>query len=239
MLLYPAMQDSDDGMDANLVSLLSLKLLLLAFFILLNGISQFEVEKTRAVLESVNAVFNGRFAAIPSTGPEPVVLAPFDYTDGALGDIGQLFRATLPAARVEITARGPALRIELSAGSLFRPGRAELQPGRGLLLGRLASALIREQAAGQPLVVELLHGLPSRGMHVVADAGPRALELLRAGLFAREMTGRGLAPDALSVGVVPNKPGVIQILIRLDKADPPLPAGQAIGWTSPSGRPRP
>ena len=40
--------------------LLSLKLILLAFFILLNSLADFEAGRARAVLASVNQAFNGK-----------------------------------------------------------------------------------------------------------------------------------------------------------------------------------
>ncbi len=46
--------------SSNIVLLLSLMLILLAFFILLNSLSEFEAGKARAVIESVNRAFNGK-----------------------------------------------------------------------------------------------------------------------------------------------------------------------------------
>ena len=50
--------------DPNVVALLSLKLILLGFFILLNALSEYEESRTRMVLESVNEAFNGRVDAL-------------------------------------------------------------------------------------------------------------------------------------------------------------------------------
>lgn len=207
------------GGDGNLVALLSLNLLLLAFFILLNGISQYEEQKTRAVLKSVNIAFSGRLSNLESSPQEPVTLAPISSARRSLEDVGRLVQSMMPAVRLDAASRGPALRLELSSAALFRPGQTELQPGRGLLLDRLARAIMKRYQAGDQLSVEFLHGVPAGSMTRIAAAGPRSLELSRAGLFARLLTQRGLAPDMVSVGIVPGKPRIVQILVRLHQTD--------------------
>ena len=51
---------SATGVEIGLISLLSLKLLLLAFFILLSALSEFETLKVRTALQSVTEAFDGR-----------------------------------------------------------------------------------------------------------------------------------------------------------------------------------
>ncbi len=133
------------GRDPNIVALLSLKLLLLGFFILLNALSQYEEDRTRRVLISVNQAFDGRVDVRESEQDYPSALGPLEREASLLDAVGQLLDALLPAVRTTTSHDGTRLRLELSAGSIFQPGGTALQPGRALLLRRLAGALTAER----------------------------------------------------------------------------------------------
>ena len=53
----------DTRSNSNTTLLLSLNLILLAFFILLNSLADFETDRARAVLASVKQAFNGKSEA--------------------------------------------------------------------------------------------------------------------------------------------------------------------------------
>ena len=56
-----------DPKDPTVLTLLSLKLLLLAFFILLTSLAEFQEDRTRQVLESVSRPSTARFRLIGAT----------------------------------------------------------------------------------------------------------------------------------------------------------------------------
>jgi len=207
--------------DPNIVAMLSLYLLLLAFFILLNTLSKLEEDRTRVVLESVNAAFNGRVESTASVKPYSAALGPLQDAASLMADLSRLFDQTLPAVRTEVAADGLVLRLELTADALFRSGRVDLQVGRGLLLSRLSQALLSERNSALFFEMELLHGVPDKGVRTVAEAGDRSLEVRRMGVLVSELVARELPAERLSVGLVPGRPGVVQIVVRVFQEAPP------------------
>ena len=207
----PLLQLGGKRRDNNIVAMLSLYLLLLAFFILLNTLSKFEEDRTRVVLESVNTAFNGRVQSIKSVKPYSAALGPLEDAVALLGELGRLFNQILPAARTEVAADGPVLRLEMNADALFRPGRTDLQFGRGLLLNRLSKALLNERNSALHIEIEVLHGIPEEGNKTVAGAGARSLEVQRMGVLVRELTARKLPAE---------RPGVVQLVIRVFEQAP-------------------
>lgn len=205
-------------LDPNIVALLSLKLLLLGFFILLNALSHYEEDRARRVLESVNEAFSGRAEARESHAPFPAALGPLEETAAMIGAIGRLFQSRIPAVRSEASVDGNRLRLELSAGSLFRPGTTELQPGRGILLDRFAKALVGNGRSGLDYELEILHGVPAGATPRLAEAGTRGLEVRRTGLLARDLIRRRVPADKLSVGLVPGREGWLQLVVQVFEA---------------------
>lgn len=207
--------DGAAGGDPNMVALLSLKLLLLGFFILLNALSQFEENRTRQVLDSVNEAFNGRVQALRSQSSDPAALAALPEQAKLLGTVDRLFNSFIPATRSETAKDGRRLRLELSAESVFRPGRLDLQPSRGLLLERLAGALTGHGRAGLHYELEVLHGAPAGGGIALAEAGVESLEVRRTSVLVRDLIERGVPAERLSVGIVPGRPGKLRFVVRI------------------------
>jgi hypothetical protein len=203
------------GGDANIVAMLSLKLLLLAFFILLSTISQLEERRTRAVMESVSSTFRGQIPALSSAPRTDSGVAMQQHQARLSQRIEQLFRQTLPLVETARSADGKVLRLSVPADRLFRPGEAALLAQRGTLLRRLARELTGP-AFQAPYAVEVFHGAPRD-----ADAGALRLQVDRAGALVRQLArydvprarlAAGLAPDAAETAVV--------FAIRLPEAEP-------------------
>ena len=180
--------------DGNLIALLSLKLLLLAFFILLNARSSYEAIKVEAVLESVDKAFKGRVAVQENLSAQSAAVGPLADAAYFLDRVGRLFESMLPAVHRENTPRGPMMILELSKNAVFRAGESRLQPGRHLLLDRLAEALAAERSQALNYRVELLHGLGS------AQDVARRLAAERVANLARQLAARGVPEERLSVG---------------------------------------
>ncbi len=78
--------------NGNMVLLLSLNLILLAFFILLNSLADFEADRARAVLASVKQAFSG---TIETGGQQPSYGSPL----GALPEVESAFRRRTTGSR--------------------------------------------------------------------------------------------------------------------------------------------
>ncbi len=200
--------------DPNVVALLSLKLLLLGFFILLNALSEFEEHRTRSVLDSVNEAFDGRIDAPESHAPFAAALGPLEQGRAMMEEVGRLFHALIPAVRSEHAADRGRLQLELPADTLFRPGGIALQPGRDLLLRRLVAALASDGRLGLDFEVELLHGAAADAYDVPAAAPGGTLEMRRLGALVRLLVRLGVPASKLSIGLLPGRPGRARLVLQ-------------------------
>lgn len=202
--------------DANLVPLLSLKLLLLAFFILLNARSNLEALKVDAVLSSVNQAFNGRVVVARNVSTQSAASGPMESTALALNAVGQLFEAMLPAVQRSESSRGPLMSLELSAGTFFSIGEARLYVGRGGVLDRLVETLLL-QGQGYDYEIWFLHARDpmARGLPPLAAA--------RLQVMADALAGRGLPVERLQVGLFDEARDRVRFVIRMT-ARPLLPS---------------
>jgi flagellar motor protein MotB len=216
------------GPNANIVAMLSLKLLLLAFFILLTTISKFEEERSRAVMYSVAVAFAGAVPATEGRAVPDAGIGALDKQASLSEQIRALFRQTLPLVEVETAADGRVLRLEVRAHDLFAMGQSDLRPQRGLLLRRLANALTDPRRGPGLYTVEVLHAVPP-GDGAAATRLPAA----RSGTVVRGLSALGVPGDRLSTGLWPTRgdPGRIAFEITLPMEElPPNPlAGSAEG----------
>lgn len=200
--------------DPNVVALLSLKLILLGFFILLNALSEYEESRTRRVLDSVNEAFKGRVDQPKSYAPVSAGLGPLEESTVMMEDVGRLFHSLIPAVRSEHAADRGRLQLELPAETLFRPGGIALQPGRDLLLRRFAAALTGDGRLGLDFEVELLHGTAADTYVVPSVAAGGTLEMRRLGALVRLLVRLGVPAGKLSVGLLPGRRGKVRLVVQ-------------------------
>lgn len=211
--------------DPNIVALLALNLLLLGFFVLLNALSHFEEDRTRRVLRSVDQAFNGRVEALKSEAAYSAALGPLNGTEAMIDSVGELFTSLIPAVERELSASGTRLRLELPVGSLFRLDSVALQSGRGVLMKRFAEALTRNGRGRLYYEVELLHGIAREATPGLIEAGADSLEVRRTAALVLALAKRGVPSDKLSVGVIPGRPGRVQVVVQVYSS-----AGRALDY---------
>jgi len=216
--------------ESSLVPLLSLKLLLLAFFILLNARSSLEVLKVDAVLSSVNRAFNGQVVVARNVSTQSAASGPMETTAFALTAVGQLFEAMLPAVQRSETPRGPIMSLELAAGSFFLNGEARLHAGRNGILDRLVETL-RVQGQAYNYEIRFLHARDpkSRGLPTLAGARLQTL--------AESLVVRGLPVERLQVGFFDEARERVRFEIRMSPR--PLIATDEDAAASPAKPSRP
>lgn len=188
-------------MQAMLVPLLTVELLLLAFFIVLNAVSNIETTKTRSVLESVRAAFGA--APIEQTQPD------LRSEDEVLADLEQRI-ATLARAVGAVAAETPAdenaLWIDLPLHAFFRPGEDRVSPAQARLVERLA-ALLADTPAGTTYEVVV-----QRGAADAAD-GDGALRARQAGAVAAALRSRIEPRGSVAAGLLPDAAIGIRIAV--------------------------
>lgn len=211
----------EDGTKRTSSLFLSVYLLLLAFFILLNSISTLHEVRAKAVMDSLTSTFA---TLLPSRQ------TPFSSATGTIvgtreffKTVGDIFEAAIPAARIRIAQTGRLMQITLPLDALYLAEKAEIRPAQGALLNRLVAAMSvppRGLRYEMTLLVGSAYG-EGGGLPIGEN-----LAVARAGVMAREMVRRGAAPQTLFVGIEPGDPTVARALFRVVGEED---AGAAVG----------
>lgn len=204
--VYPPPEEPSNKSTVSLF--LSLFLLILAFFILMVSISTFEEVKSNAVMNSLSSTFA---TVLPPSGD------PTDFTakDGDIiagqqfqDQVSDIFSAAMQVAKVEVVQPGETLHASFPVESMFAGDTGDLRPVALPLLDRLVAAL-----SGSPLglkfELEFIVGAPETKDNALPVT--QTLALARTGVFAREMSTRGVPPGHISVGIGPGDPGRVHL----------------------------
>lgn len=192
------MADADSspykGGDSTTV-LLGLYLLLLAFFTMLNAVSQVAEARRQEVIDSVQ----GTFGPPAPASPVPMVVVPIDIDTGALadalqGELEQAIKWALPIAQVEANASGSELKINAPLAAFFEDQDDRVRAASRRFLVRMASAIGEAEASGRIDLEVAVGGLTPRGTDAV-------LAVSRAGSLARALVDAGLAASKLAIGI--------------------------------------
>lgn len=204
----PLSQQRQRRRDPTVFVFLSLYLLLLAFFVLLNAISKKESARAEMAIGSLTSTFRTSVDVSVDQLVASTSAGVFRARAVFFADVKKLFEQTLPIADFEAVQRGTVLRTELSIAEIFRPERAQLHSKSGPLLDGIANS-ISGGVSGIRYEMELLIGT---GPVLPQGAGAhQSMAVRRAGAFARELRARGVPPEAIRVGVMPGDLGQLQL----------------------------
>ncbi|MEQ9491138.1 MAG: hypothetical protein RIM72_19330 [Alphaproteobacteria bacterium] len=120
---------------------LSLFLLLLAFFILLNALSTLEEVRSRAVLSSVASTF--KTDVLPDTTAEILIstLGPVPQPEDVTEELERLWVTAVPVAKIETLKPGRTLQMTMRKTDIFVGGEAAVRADRNDLMRATAYAL--------------------------------------------------------------------------------------------------
>lgn len=180
---------------------ISLFLILIAFFMVLNALSNQEVARSGAVMESVQSTFRSRF---------PPVARGLDLLAGKEIDVHAAeFHESLTGlftAMVEFPGSfgwpgGGLIRAELPTGAFFA-GTA-IRSDREKTLDDMAATLTRGHP-GERRAIEILVAVPPALLKsaISQDDAARNGYLLRAAALARALEDRGVPGAAITTGVM-------------------------------------
>lgn len=215
--------------NSNIVLLLSLNLILLAFFILLNSLAEVQSGKARAVIASVNQAFNGRIEVASQLPAHSSSLGALPAVEAKMREIGSLFEAIVPSSEAKEIRRAKAVRVDLPASALFKPASLQLRPGREALIQRLAKALRKTPPGPSSGTTP---GAPNYELSVLFGAGDvpaaagaapggattgdfRTLAQRRAAILAERLVAAGVFQGALSIGLRPGQADSLRFIVRL------------------------
>jgi len=138
---------------------LSLFLLLLAFFILLNALATIETRKAQAVMRSVAETFQSKIepqyrneVIVPTLGTNP---EPEQVTE----ELERIWLTAFPLAQVDQVQPGRTLQISLPLSDMFAPQSAALSIDRGALMTATSDILAR-RPEGFVTQMQALLGVP-------------------------------------------------------------------------------
>ncbi|MGF1591695.1 MAG: flagellar motor protein MotB [Kiloniellaceae bacterium] len=203
--------------NSHIVALLSLKILLLAFFILLNSMASFEEERRDAVVESVREAFQGLLPADRNVTERLSGLDGFDGSEDVISSLNELFGRNLPLAEKPDASGSRTLQVDLQVGELFTGQGSEFNPEGTEILRLVAGVLSDARFSGQDYQIDVLYGLSGRTSGVEGNHGA----VMRSGALVRELEGHGLPPARLSAGLLPNFPGTVRLHFTVETAAAP------------------
>ena len=187
----------------DLLPILTLFLLLLAFFALLGAISKFEADRTQVVLGSLKATFR-------TTDPIGDRREFGSLSGQILGaeelqsQLDLALRTAVGIDRFDLDRVGDLLLLNLAARHLFQAGSRAPLPGLADV-----SEIISDALADQ------LPGVEFRPEVYVEDRGGAALATGRAIAVGRSFIAAGVEPRSLSVGLKRGAPGTVEIVFRI------------------------
>ena len=221
----PATQDS-----ASLF--VSLYVVLLAFFILLNSMATIDKTKLEEAAESVSSAFSLKqpltpklIEMIPSEGADLSITQFFEQ-------MRQVAESFVPIEELEVQTADDQMVMTFPAEALFEPGTASISEQNKHFLSELAEALLRWKQ-GLRVDTEFLLGYkPSRK----GEETGNKLEVARAGAFARHMVSQGISSKALRPGLYQTREGTIEMTFHVRNPEatnllvtPPKPLREGIG----------
>ena len=207
---------------------LSLYLIILAFFILMNSISHPEGQRAKGVLDSISSTFKSFPESFTGSLDPSVGGAGFGDAAGFEDSIRGLFESAFPLVRITPSVLYNQIEVALPVDSLFAPGRAKIHGGKEPILDRLAEILSR-RAPGLRFELEVLLSPPPLGSD--SPRSDSALHVGRAGAVARELIARGVPPAHISAGIEQRDPERLLFMIRsVDEPAATVASAPSAGW---------
>lgn len=191
--------EREDAGAATLSLFVSIYMLLLGFFVVLNSISNQKVAKAGAVMDSVNSVFDKKFAPRASVVDflkEPEAIAPNDeFVEEAVGLLASVFAM----AGGYSTEGGDTLRVELPLEALFEAG--SMVPRQNLVpFVRDMRAMVLRERDGERREIEFIFGT---GLDALSSRASQQqlVAMRRAGNLVNFLVAKGYPKASVSVGV--------------------------------------
>lgn len=198
-----------------LVIFLSLFLILLAFFILLNALATVEEKKARKALTSVAATFRSVVDADSRAQILIADLGPTPEAEDVLEVLERLWVTSIPIAKVDRITQGQVMQMTMPVNELFLGGKAVLRTDRDALYNRTALVLALK-APGALTELQAVFGVERGAQTFSGPAGRLAAE--RAARLAAALTEHGGAPERLSIGVQNGDPKLVRLRFEVRDA---------------------
>ncbi|MBX6324153.1 MAG: hypothetical protein IRY94_20240 [Rhodospirillaceae bacterium] len=197
--------------------LLAVELLLLAFFIVLNGASDFETGRSRAVIDSLHEALG--IPGLDRGGTVRDEAAALARVENYVGHLAEALGGSRAGP-----SQSDALWIDLPVNAFFRPGEDRPNPAQAGFVSRLAS-LLAATPSGYGYEIAVLRG--------GADAAAGDLRLRQAGTLAAALRARSEPRAVVAAGTVPDENLGLRLAITWTARDE---EGAAATPSRPAGR---
>lgn len=199
--------------DSTLVQVLSLYLLLLAFFIVLFNASRFDASRSAAVGESLTSTFKPTKGtageARQNTSQEGMLVGD----EAVIEHVGDLVRTLLGVTRVRVVRAGRLMVATVPASRFFVGGGAGLRPDLDGFLNQFAG-ILGKAPVGRRHEVDIRVGSKMITPDQMQNGSP--LPIARASVLARTLLSRGALPGTVRSGVSFAHPEDVELIFRID-----------------------
>jgi hypothetical protein len=207
--------------NATILIYLSLFLLLLVFFIVLNTHSTPRDYRVRAALGSVERSFAAQPEGADRTESSPGQGSVALIALAGLKRLGELFETDLAVVKVDQVGHGRLMVVSMAADDLFQGDRAFVRPERLGLLDRVAREI--GEHGGVRFDMDFLVAVGTEP----AASGSAGDPVARAAALARALIADRAPAEAISVGIEPGRTGSARFLFSA--RFPGEPHGGAVG----------
>jgi hypothetical protein len=208
-----------------LIQVLSLYLLLLAFFVLLNNVSSVETARSKAVAGSLQSTFatEGRPTMAPAVFTSILGNA---IADAALEErVGELVRTEIGIAEFHVIVPGRVMEIVLGERDLFRGPGIAIDPRHRGFVEELAR-IVATPPPGVRYDVDLL--IAGGLLQEMEPGAPLDEPAARSAFLADVLTDAGAPAASVAAGVETGDPGQVRLKFHVRPAvEPALFAGEA------------
>lgn len=206
---------------------LSLFIMMLAFFIILNAISNYEQAKVKPVLKSLETALSSKVTErddeVPPVTPDA---ARFSGEGDALEHLQSLFASEIPSNTAKIDRSEGTMHVTLSLDdfeaavmAMGAPEEKGKETGAGKILKGFflpaLIALVKNDAVGKPYRMDIMANIGGNPA-AQENRDPQRLRQMetRLSAIARKMGDSGLPERLMSVGLKKGSPGTVELLFR-------------------------
>ena len=200
--------------------LVSLYLVLLAFFILLNAIATHDLEKEKEAFESVKSSFSQ--VTVYSKPREGAILPKSSGNQLAIHEymqnMGTLASSIAQLVELEVQNRGDVMIWTVPVEQFFAPDSYQIQEALIPLIGKLAHIAFQEIAGA---FVESSFVITTRYLDVMDNKGIKSAELpvFRVSEIAKQITRRRVDAERIRVGIKEGKEAILTMEFYIKLSD--------------------
>ena len=211
----------------NSIQLLSLSLfiMLLAFFIVLNSVSSFEDEKITPIMGSLEKTFSTRLQNIPLQRPSTRSDEMDSRGEGQvsrLDELEELFRSQITALKIEVNretgtmwVRGPYDKLNEAIMAAALPVRPQDESEDSPYFLPTLISLLNTLEQGRAMRMDMLLNVEENPLEVKLDnPADFVIQRDRIGKFARVLEQAGLPALQISVGLNKGEKDMVDLIFR-------------------------